>query len=123
MKEARKSGVSLILIGVGIPLILFFFQTSGEFRFLGNVQVFERSLTPAEIKAIKQAIKEEKENMGAIQKTVEEVKEKYRKRMGEDYFKEKWTVQTKGGFAIPYRYLIAFGLILILLGVGRVIIG
>lgn len=123
MKEARKRGVSLILIGVGIPLILFFFQTSGEFRFLGNVQVFERSLTPAEIKAIKQAIKEKKENMGAIQKTVEGVKEKYRKRMDEDYFKDKWTVQTKGGFAFPYRYLIAFGLILILLGVGRVIIG
>jgi hypothetical protein len=123
MKEARKSGISLILIGIGIPLILFFFQTNGEFRFLGNVQVFERSLTPAEINSIKEAIKEEKENMGTIQKTVEGVKEKYRKRMGVDYFKEKWTVQTKGGFAIPYRYFLAFGLILVLIGFGRVIIG
>ncbi|NIM89796.1 MAG: hypothetical protein GTO17_02485 [Candidatus Aminicenantes bacterium] len=123
MKEARKSGVSLILIGIGIPLILFFFQTSGEFRFLGNVQVFERSLTQAEIKAIKEAIKAEKEGMGAIQKVVEEAKEKYRKRMGIDHFKEKWTVQTKGGFAISYRYFLAFGLILVLIGFGRVIIG
>ncbi len=123
MKEARKSGVSLILIGIGIPLILFFFQTSGEFRFLGNVQAFERSLTPAEIMSIKEAIRAEKENMGTIQKAVEGVKEKYRKRMGEDYFREKWTVQTKGGFAVPYRYFLAFGLILVLIGFGRVIIG
>ena len=123
MKEARKSGVFLVLIGIGIPLILFFFQTNGEFRFIGNMQVFERSLTPAEINSIKLAIEEEKENMGAIQKAVEGAKEKYRKRMGKDYFKDKWTVQTKGGFAIPYRYLLAFGLILALIGFGRVIIG
>jgi len=123
MKEARKSGVFLVLIGIGIPLILFFFQTNGEFRFIGNVQVFERSLTPAEVDSIQQAIQEKKENMSVIQKAVEGVKEKYRKRMGEDYYRNKWTVQTKGGFAIPYRYLIAFGLILVLIGFGRVIIG
>lgn len=123
MKEARKSGISLILIGIGIPLILFFFQSNGEFRFVGNVKVFERSLTPAEVKAIKEAINEKKENMSIIQKTVEGIKDKYRKRMGEDYYKDKWTVHTKGGFAIPYRYFIAFGLILVLLGFGRVIIG
>jgi len=123
MKEARKSGVSLILIGLGIPLVLFFFQTDGEFRFVGKVQVFERSLTPAEINSLKKVIQEKKENMGLVQKAVEGVKEKYRKRIGEDYYKDQWTVQVKGGFAIPFRYIIGFGLILVLLGLGRVIIG
>jgi len=123
MSTKRRTGVLLILIGIGIPLILFFFQEDGEFRFFNSGIVSERSLTKSEIKEIKKAIEEKKKHMSEIQKIIEEIKEKYRKQLGEDYYKEKWIVHTYSGFSIPYKYSVAIGFILVLIGIGKLIIG
>ena len=48
-------GILLILIGIGIPLVLAFFQDDGKLN-LGSptYKVIERKLTPTEIEAIEE---------------------------------------------------------------------
>ncbi len=123
MTERRRTGLLLVLIGIGIPLILSFFQEEGEFRFFTTTHIFERTLTPGEAAAIKQSVQEEKMQMSATQRVVEEIKERYRKQLGEDYYKEKWTYRTYHGFILPFKYALALGLLLGLVGLGRFILG
>lgn len=123
MTERRRTGLLLLLIGIGIPLILSFFQEEGEFRFFSTTHVFERSLTPGEADAIKQSVQVQKSQLSGTQKVVEEIKERYRKQMGEDYYKEKWIYRKYDGFIIPFKYALAFGLLLGLIGLGRFILG
>jgi hypothetical protein len=123
ISERRRTGVLLILIGIGIPLILSFFQEEGEFRFYSKTRVFERSLIPQEQKEIKLALQEKKKRMDTTQKAVQEVKDVYRGLLGEDYYKDKWIFKEYHGFIIPFKYAIAFGLLFVLIGFGRTILG
>jgi hypothetical protein len=123
MSDRRRTGVLLILIGIGIPLVMFFIQTDGELRFFSSSFIAQRSLSPTEIAEIKKAIEAKKNQMGKVEKAAEAVKERYRKQMGEDYFKETWFVRRYSGFSIPFRYFLALGLLLILVGIGRFAIG
>ena len=123
MSDRRRTGVLLILIGIGIPLVMFFIQTDGELRFFSSSFIAQRSLSPTEIAAIKKAIEAKKNQMGKVEKAAEAIKERYRKQMGEDYFKETWFVRRYSGFSIPFRYFLALGLLLILVGIGRFAIG
>lgn len=123
MSDRRRTGVLLILIGIGMPLVMFFIQTDGELRFFSSSFIAQRSLSPTEIAEIKKAIEAKKNQMGRVEKAVEAVKERYRKQMGEDYFKETWFVRRYSGFSIPFRYFLALGLLLILVGIGRFAIG
>jgi predicted lipase len=116
VKEHRKSWAIYILIGIGIPLILFFFQEDGDLRFFSSEKVFERSLTSLETQEIKKAIESKRMHMNGTQRIIEEIKEKYRKQLGEDYYKERWIVHS-----IPYRYSIAIGIILFLIGIGKLV--
>lgn len=123
VSERRRTGVLLILIGIGIPLILSFFQEEGEFRFYSKTRIIERGLIPQEQKEIELALYQKKKNMSETQRVVEEVKDVYRKLLGEDYYKDKWTFREYHGFLIPFRYVIAFGMLFGLVGLGRFILG
>ncbi len=122
MSEGKRQGLLLLLVAIGIPLIIFFFQEEGELRFYGSTKTFERNVTPAEREEIKQAIAEYKANLDTIQRAVEFVKEKYRAEIGEGYYNERWVVHSKDGFGIPFKYFLAFGAILFLVGVGKLIL-
>ena len=123
MTDGRKVGILLILIGIGLPLILSFFQEEGEFRFFSSSSVMVRTLAPAEIAAIKREMAEKKQRMDAFQRISEEVKSAVRKQMGEDYFKDKWIVREYTGFIIAFKYVIALGLLFCLIGIGKLILG
>lgn len=123
VSERRRTGILLILIGIGIPLILSFFQEEGEFRFYSKTRIVERGLIPQEQKEIELALLQKKQSMNDIQRVAEEVKDVYRRLLGEDYYKDKWTFREYHGFLIPFKYAIAFGMLIGLVGLGRFILG
>ncbi len=119
--ERRNQGFFLILLAVGIPLIVFFFQDKGELRIYGAHKVFERNISPPEREAIGKAIEEYKAGLDKIQRVVENVKEHYRAELGESYFSERWTVHQYEGLTLPFKYFLGIGAIFLLLGVGKLI--
>jgi hypothetical protein len=123
VSERRRTGIMLVLIGIGIPLILSFFQEEGEFRFYSKTRIMERGLIEQEQKEIELALLERKKDMDETQQVVEEVKDVYRKLMGEDYYKDKWMFREYHGFLIPFKYAIALGMLIGLIGLGRLILG
>lgn len=133
MNKKRKIGILLILIGVGIPLVLFFFQEDGEIR-LGRtiIKEVERNLTPEEIefrKRQKELIEAEKAKL--TKKEIEDMSLYDRWMYGgiegiikdDDFLKkEKWTVRTEGKRLMPYIYTIGIGIVIILVGIGFFVI-
>jgi len=120
--EGRSQGLVLMLIAVGIPLVVFFIQTDGALRFYEQDKVFERTLTPDEKQEIRSAIDRHKAKLDTIQRVVEEIKETYRDETGAGYERDSWVVHIKEGFAIPYKYVLALGALLFLVGIGKLII-
>jgi len=123
VSERRRTGLLLILMGIGIPLILSFVQENGEFRFHSKTRIVERGLIEQEQKEIELALLKKKQSMDEFQRVVEEVKDIYRKLMGEDYYKDKWVFREYHGFLIPFKYAIALGMLIGLVGLGRLILG
>ena len=123
MTDGRRRGILLILIGIGLPLILSFFQDEGEFRFNNASYIVERNLAPADIATIKKAMAEKKQSMDTLQRVAEEVKSAARKQLGEDYFKDKWIVREYSGFSLPFKYTIALGFLFLLVGIGKLVVG
>jgi len=120
--DGRRQGLLIILVAIGIPVVAFFLQDEGKVRFTTRETVFERTLTTAEKQEIRQAIAKSKESLDTVRKAVEEVKEKYRGELGEAYDRDIWVVTTREGLAIPFKYFLAFGAVLFLVGVGRSIL-
>lgn len=118
----RGQGLTLMLLGVGIPLVLFFIQADGVFRFSTRDQIFERTLTTAEQQEIRAAIVKHRAQLDQVQQIVETVKEKYRGETGASYDRDVWVVHVKEGLAIPYKYALALGALLVLVGLGRFLI-
>ncbi len=131
MIKRRKIGTLLILIGIGIPLLSFFFQDS-----IGDVVFVE---TKRELK-YKEAVLDPKnpddakliENakiLGKIDKPTsvmigldkEEITYTTDKRTGLIIMRWAYYYDYKGGFEIPYKYILALGIILALIGTGMVI--
>ena len=129
MNKKRKIGILLILIGVGIPLVLFFFQEDGEIR-LGRtiIKEVERNLTPEEIefrKRQKELIEAEKAKL--TKKEIEDMSLYDRWMYGgiegiikdDDFLKkEKWTVRTERKRLMPYKYTVGIGIVVIFVGIG-----
>lgn len=122
LSEGRKQGLLLLLVAVGIPLIVSFFVDDGALRFYPSERVFERTITPRESQEIKAAVEKYRARLDGIQQAVEDVKARYRALMGEDYMTERWIIHTVDGFAIPFKYFLAFGAVLALIGVAKLII-
>ena len=120
--SGRNQGIMLILLAVGIPLVVFFLQEDGALRFSNTDRVFERTLTQAEKQEIQAAVNKHKAKLDKIQRVIEEVKEKYRGETGESYDRDVWVVHVKEGLAIPFKYVLAFGAILFLIGIGKLVI-
>jgi hypothetical protein len=118
----RNQGLTLMLLAVGIPLVAFFIQVDGALRFSTHDKVFERTLTDAERQEIRAAVAAEQAKLDPIQKVVEKVKEKYRGETGESYDRDVWVVRVKEGLAVPYKYVLALGGLLFLVGLGKLFI-
>lgn len=133
MIKKRKMGILLILIGIGIPLVLAFFQDDGKLN-LGSptYKVIERKLTPTEIEAIEEKMAAE----GAWRKALDNKKvlteDKYYirwmlalkpidKKLKENVNKEIWVINSKVRFVIPFKFFVGIGIILILSGIGMLI--
>ncbi len=118
----RNQGLTLMLLAIGIPLVTFFIQVDGALRFWTQDKVFERTLTNDEQKEIRTAVANNKAKLDTIQRAVETVKEKYRAETGEGYERDVWVVHVKEGLAIPYKYILALGALLFLVGLGKLIL-
>ncbi|MBE0712672.1 MAG: hypothetical protein IH583_09830 [Candidatus Aminicenantes bacterium] len=117
-----NQGLLLMLIAIGIPLVVFFIQVDGALRFYETDKIFERTLTNAEQQEIRAAINKHKTKLDTVQKIVEEIKETYRGETGASYERDVWVVHVKEGLAIPFKYVLAFGSILFLIGIGKLIL-
>lgn len=115
-------GLVLILLAIGIPLITFFIQTDGALRFSEVDKVFERTLTAQEQQDIRAAIDKRKASLDTMQRIVEEIKETYRGETGASYERDVWVVHVKEGLAIPFKYVLAVGALLFLVGLGKLIL-
>ena len=120
--EGRNQGLVLILLAIGIPLLAFFIQVDGALRFSEVDKVFERTLTAAEQQEIRAAIDKHKAGLDTIQRIVEEIKETYRGETGASYERDVWVVHVKEGLAIPFKYVLAVGALLFLLGLAKLIL-
>lgn len=120
--DARNQGLLLMLTAIGIPLVLFFIQVDGALRFSEQDKVFERTLTNAEQQEIRAAIDKHKAKLDTVQRIVEDIKESYRGETGASYERDVWVVHVKEGLAIPFKYVLAFGAILFLIGIGKLIL-
>jgi len=137
MTKKRKVGILLILIGIGIPSVLFFFLDDYYYLNLGSptYKVIERKLTPTEIEAIeeKMATKEawRKELSNKIARNPKALTEDIRndirlmlalppidKKLKENVNKEIWVINSKVSFVIPFKYFVGLGVALILIGIG-----
>jgi len=120
--DGRSQGLLLMLIAIGIPLVVFFIQVDGALRFYDQDKVFERTLTTAEHQEIRAAIDKHKAKLDTVQRIVEEIKETYRGETGASYERDVWIVHVKEGLAIPFKFVLAFGAILFLIGIGKLIL-
>lgn len=122
MSTGRRQGLFIMLLAVGIPFVVFFFQKDGNIRITGKTQFFERTLTAKEKAEILLAVEKQRSNMDEVQRIVEEIKETYRSETGAGYERDMWVVHVKEGLAIPYKYVLGLGALLFLVGVGRLIL-
>jgi len=120
--NGRNQGLLLMLIAIGIPLVVFFLQVDGALRLSEQDKVFERTLTTAEQQEIRAAIDKHKAKLDTVQRIVEGIKETYRGETGASYERDVWVVHVKEGLAIPFKYVLAFGAILFLIGIGKLIL-
>jgi len=118
----RNQGLMLMLLAVGIPLVVFFIQVDGAVRFSTQDKVYELTLTSAEQQEIRAAVVTQRAKLDTIPKAVETIKEKYRGETGAGYERDVWVVHVKEGLAIPYKYVLALGALLFLVGLGKLII-
>ncbi len=122
MSTGRRQGLFIMLLAVGIPFVVFFFQKDGNIRITGKTQFFERTLTAKEKAEILLAVEKQRSNMDEVQRIVEEIKEKYRAGIGEDYYRDLWIVRVNDGFSLPYKYVLGLCGILFLVGLGKLIL-
>lgn len=118
----RSQGLSLLLLGLGLPLVAFFIQVDGAIRFSTRDQIFERTLTTAEQQEIHEAIAKHEAKLDTIERIVEKIKQKYRGETGASYDRDVWVVHVKDGLAIPYKYVLAIGALIFLFGLGRLVV-
>ncbi len=116
-----NQGLTLIILALGIPLVTFFIQVDGALRVSTRDKVFERTLTAAEQEEIRAVIAKQQAKLDTIQKAVEKIKEKYRGETGASYERDVWIVHVKEGLAIPYKYVLALGALLFVVGLVRLI--
>jgi len=150
MIKQKKTGLILILIGFGIPIISLCFQTEDllfEIK-TPTYKEIERKLTQDEINAIKaQSI----QSNSPIIKTTEELfgtKEQELKALSKErraqsfeqwadeqlikqidkllyeknYYTQKWIVKSKALLTIRWRYFLGIGFIFIFTGIGKIIL-
>jgi hypothetical protein len=116
-----SQGLTLMIMAIGIPLVVFFIQEDGALRFYAQDKIFERTLTAAEQQEIQAAVVKYQATLDPVQKIVETIKEKYRGETGESYGRDVWVVHVREGLAVPYKYILALGAVLFLLGLARLV--
>jgi len=121
MNKKRKIAILLILIGIGIPLILFFFQEDNVLYEIYGTKEVKRELTPGEISAIKKTKERAKSIMPEQERRRYEIYESWIKSTyGEDYFLNGYSfeIRTHTYLPIQYRNCVGVGIIFIFIGMG-----
>ena len=121
MSTRQRTGVILLLVGVGIPLVLYPFADFAAITFWGSVRRMYIRLW--ETKA--------EECVAPRQDLPASFKQAFVEVIVDDYFKagKRWTkrdgyrVCTLAEYAeLPYRYVFALGVVLVLSGLGALIL-
>lgn len=114
MIKRRKRGIILILVGVGISLVLLFFQEDGVlFSGRNIIARVERTLTPEEVLAYEKYL----DNRPSSENPY------YDKWMRPiDLSKQEWTITKEKRFIFNYNYVIGISILIILIGIGMIIL-
>jgi len=126
MTKKRKVGIFLLLIGIGIPSVLFFFQDDGillEYKF--QEKTVKRNLTKTELEKI-DWVRSSAASWNEYRAKKDEAKKKlfeFIQEYLEPYVKEEnkvaeWTIRTSSKINVPYEYSVGLGVALILVGIG-----
>jgi len=134
MNIKRKIGILLILIGIGTPLVLFFFQEKGTIFTIASSKTINRRLTPNEIytlkkiSELKEKAREAKENekkwsfeefMKYWLEYEKDLLNEIVKIYGENHFEnETWNIYTHQTIDISVRHFIGLGILFALFGIG-----
>jgi len=117
MIKKRKIGISLIIIGIGFPLVLSIFSFEG-------MEEVERKLNQAEIKSIQervQIVAKRLESEELLSKSNSLEQELWFIFGGENpYERETWKIRYTA-LPLPYRYVFGAGVAIFLLGIWFVI--
>lgn len=123
-----KIGIIFILLGIGIPLVLYFFQDDGVVLEIPITKVIERKLTPSEVLTIQSNISKIREDMmlkvkaNKINLYIPEGNWLFEKMYGKDYLRKvNWTITKKIEIKISFRKIIGLGIFLIFIGLGLII--
>lgn len=126
MTKKRKVGIFLLLIGISIPSVLFFFQDDGillKYKF--QEKKVKRNLTKTEIERI-DWIRDSAASWYEYQAKRDEAKKKlfeFIQEYLEPYIKEEnkvaeWEITTSSKIDVPFKYFVGLGVALILVGIG-----
>lgn len=123
MIKKRKIGIILILIGIGIPLVLFFFLEDGIVYTIETQKILVRKLSHKEVMTLKSMLNKK---IGKTDKkilTTEEFiglaakEELILDLFGKNHFsRERWKIYTRNYLSIPYRKTLGIGILFILIG-------
>ena len=126
MNRKRKIGISLILIGLAIPIVLFFFQEDGVIYSYQIYKTVERKLSPEESFTFRELAKKDlkiEEHFDLIKNGKHDAYWEQKKAI-QDFFEKNhfekvaWTVNTRRTISIPFRQIVGIGVALIFFGFG-----
>jgi hypothetical protein len=125
MNRKRKTGISLILIGLAIPIVLFFFQYDyGVIYESQTTNVFERTLTPEEVLLVQKKLDELENKMVAIEDSIQRAilrQAVYKVFEMSNSENPVWKIRNVKTISIPFRQIVGVGIALIFLGFGMFI--
>jgi hypothetical protein len=131
MNKARKVGIVLIVVGFCIPIIFLIFVSNydSNYSVMGNIQRMEIVLRGGTIPPqLPEPLESSQgflvcrtyENKKAREECEQKALETHKNLMSEY---NKRLSEYKSEIAIPYRYIVAFGMFLALIGIEMIIFG
>lgn len=125
--KKRKIGIILILIGISIPSVIYFFTNDDqEISFSESKgKTITRRLTQNELKALSRKKEYYRNFINEYKKLKDEdlsfaLNTPVINTVNDDDITISWNIYTfsGGGFSIPYRYFVGIGLAIIFIGIG-----
>jgi hypothetical protein len=124
MNRKGKIGISLVLIGFAIPIVLFFFQEDGAIYESQTTNAFERTLTPEEVLLVQKKLDELEKKMDRIEDRIQRltlIQAIYGVFEMSNSESPIWKIRNVKTVSIPFRQIVGIGIALIFLGFGMFI--